>query len=276
MTPAGSGARVVVLGCGFTGEAITRIAAAKGYVATATTRAPARAEALRAAGFHAVVAATPSEIARVPRSGDLVAVTFPPDDPTDALVAESLRAALGAVYISSTSVYGAARGRVDDATPVDPHAPRSAPRLAAESRYLGAGATVLRAPGIYGPGRGLHVRVASGRYRLPADGSRVVSRIHVDDLAALAFAALERGVRGRVLVVGDDAPVPQREVVAWLAERLGVPMPASVPLDEVDESLRADRAVDASEAKRALGVSLRYPTYREGFEACFAQTGASR
>ena len=44
----------------------------------------------------------------------------------------------------------------------------------------------------------------------------------------------------------------------------GVPLPPFVPLESVHESLRADRRIDASRALATLGVTLRYPTYREG------------
>ena len=49
-----------------------------------------------------------------------------------------------------------------------------------------------------------------------------------------------------------------------IAERHGIPMPPSVPADTLHESLRADRAIDPRRALGRLGVTLRYPSYREG------------
>jgi hypothetical protein len=49
-----------------------------------------------------------------------------------------------------------------------------------------------------------------------------------------------------------------------VCETYGAEMPPSVPLDSVHASLRADRAVDASRAWSVLGVSPRYPSYRDG------------
>lgn len=258
----------MVLGCGFTGEAIARRAMLDGWDVMTTTRSPEKASRLRDEGVPTVVAELPGDLAGVLLMGDRVAVTFPPDGHTDHDVAERLRSASSVVYVSSTGVYGDATGRIDGKTPTSPQEGRIALRLAAERSYLDIGGLVLRAPGIYGPGRGLHERIRSGQYRLPGDGSRAVSRIHVDDLARFVLAALERGRPGSVFAVGDDAPVPQREVVAWLVELLGVPTPPSVPIDRVDETLRHDRQVDPSEAKRELGVELTYPTFREGFRKC--------
>ena len=237
-----------------------------------TTRSSEKAIELGRRGIPASVVELPDGLRSLLVETDSVAVTFPPDGRTDASVAAQLRDVAGVVYISSTGVYGEATGRIDARTKTSRDEGRIATRLAAERSYLDIGGVVLRAPGIYGPGRGLQERVRSGNYRLPGDGSRAVSRIHVDDLAQFVLAALERRPPGAIFVVGDDAPGPQREVVAWLVDRLGVPMPPSVPLDEVDETLRHDRRVDPTEAKRVLGVVLAYPTFREGFAACLGQT----
>ncbi len=62
----------------------------------------------------------------------------------------------------------------------------------------------------------------------------------------------------------------QIEVIRWLCDRLRLPLPSEAPLDEVAPTLRHDRAVDNAHIKRALSMSLEFPTYREGFEACLA------
>jgi nucleoside-diphosphate-sugar epimerase len=242
----------------------------------ATVREEARARVLAASGVEAwVVAALETEGVRelVPEGAEVL-VAFPPDGATDARIAPALAHARAVAYLSTTGVYGPARGCVDENTPVDRATPRAALRLAAEDAYRAVGAVVLRAAGIYGPGRGLHVRIARGDFRVPGDGGNVVSRIHVEDLAELALAALARGRRGAVYTVADDAPVPQIEAIAWLCARLGVPRPPSVPVEEAAEALRHDRRVSNARAKRELQVRLRYPSYREGFAACLEADAA--
>jgi nucleoside-diphosphate-sugar epimerase len=188
-------------------------------------------------------------------------VTFPPDGATDALLAPALARARGLVYVSTTGVYGP--GDVDDTTPVS-EAPsaRARLRLDAERAWRAAGATVLRAPAIYGHDRGLHVRIREGKHRIPGDGTRYISRVHVEDLTSFLLAALR--VRAETFVVGDDEPARHIDVVSYVCRHLGLPMPEHAPLESVDETLRADRRVDASRAKRVLGVTLRYPNYRVG------------
>src|SRR5262249_40147588 len=95
-----------------------------------------------------------------------VLVAFAPDGRTDAALAPALARAR-VVYVSTTGVYGRARGHVDETTAVDPSEPRAADRLAAERAYRDLGATVLRAAGIYGPWRGLHRRLLGGDFKIP-------------------------------------------------------------------------------------------------------------
>jgi nucleoside-diphosphate-sugar epimerase len=263
-------APLVVLGCGFTGVEAARLALADGRRVIGSTRSAARAVELAALGIEARVIPrldAAAVTALVP-AGAEVLVTFPPDGLTDGALAPALTAARAVVYISSTAVYGAASGSIDESVPVDPTAPRAAPRLAAEEAYRAQGGLILRAAAIYGPGRGLHVRLARGEHRLAGDGLAVVSRIHVTDLARLALAALDHGAHGAIFNAADATPAPQIEVITWLAARIGVPVPPSVPAESLHETLRHDRAIDGSRGRRELGVALVYPSYVEGFEAC--------
>jgi nucleoside-diphosphate-sugar epimerase len=253
--------RVVVLGAGYAGLAILRRAREAGLRALGTTRDAQRATALTKDGLEVFCGAVCD--ASFLRAQDHVVVTFPPDGLSDAALAPMLRAVAAVTYLSTTGVYDDRRGVIDDATPL-PDAPstRATARLAAEEAYRNVGATVLRCPGIYGPDRGLHVRVVSGKHRIPGDGTRFTSRIHVDDLATLALAA--GAVHCETFVVGDEAPAPHGDVVRWICRAWGVPLPPYAPLEEVHETLRADRRVDARRALQVLGVTLRYPTFREG------------
>jgi nucleoside-diphosphate-sugar epimerase len=270
---------LLVLGAGPTGRALVRAAVVTGRRTLATTRDPARLAALATLGAEAVALSSPPRAAEVLGAvppGTDVAVTFPPDGETDAVLAAALGKHAGAiVYVSSTAVFGEVSGRIDDDTPVAPPSARDARiarRIDAEEAWRAAGATVLRAPAIYGPENGLHRRLRAGEHRITEDGARRVSRIHVEDLATLILAALKRARTAgpSTYVVGDHAPAPQREVVHWLCVRMGLPLPPSVPASAAAPTLRADRAVDSSRALRELGVALRYPTYREGFAQILA------
>lgn len=256
--------RLLVLGVGYAGE---HILAARGRESSlGLVRREVRRAELEARGLDAE--RTDELASRVLALADEtthVVVTFPPDGATDQHVADALsKARLGAVtYLSSTVVYGERRGVVDDETPVtEAPSPAAALRLSAEEAWRSLGATILRCPAIYGPERGLHVRVLAGLHKVAGDGSGATSRIHVEDLAALALAA-PRAPR-RTFVVGDAEPARQRDVVDWIVETYGVSQPPSVPAAMVHETLRGDRRVDGRGALEALGVTLRYPSFRDG------------
>ena len=265
--------RLLILGCGYAGAAIARLGRERGLTVVANVRSDARAAALRGEGFEVLQRAALDEtVAGYVSPSTHVVIAFPPDGSTDTCVAAGLADAVRVTYLSSTGVYGDHRGVVDDTTPVPAPTPsdRGAKILAAEQVYRGAGATVLRCPALYGPERGLHARVLRGEHRIPGDGTRFLSRIHVEDLAQLVLASLPRGV---TMVVGDLEPAPHGDVVRFVSEAYGVPMPPFVPLESVHESLRADRRVDASRALRASGITLRYPSYKDGMSP--AATGLS-
>lgn len=269
--------RLVVLGCGFAGSALARRRALAGGRVLGVVRRQSEAESLAAQGIMATVAPalSPALVAEMVGEGDSVAVCFQPDGRTDALIAPAVAHARAVAYLSSTGVYGERVGRIDEDTPLDLSSERALARAEAEARWRGVGATVLRAAGIYGPGRGLHRRVLEGRHALPDGGWRVVSRVHVDDLAAILDACLARALRGETFVVADATPVPQREVVAWLCARLGVATPEGATGEGVPETLRHDRAVISEGVLRATGVTLSYPGYQEGFAQCLAAEGVA-
>jgi nucleoside-diphosphate-sugar epimerase len=72
----------------------------------------------------------------------------------------------------------------------------------------------------------------------------------------------------QVFNVVDDLPVRKAEVVAWLAERLGLPVPgfsgAAVPGRRPDPP---DRAVSNAKIKEELGWFPRFGDFRAGYEA---------
>jgi len=257
-------ARVLILGCGYAGLRVLQLARTRGLPVVASVRSLERVVPLQAAGAQVLLAARlGSEIEPYLTADTRVVVAFPADAETDGWLAPQLAAVHSAVYVSSTGVYGELRGRLDDSTPLPAASDARTRRLqAAEAAYRRAGATVLRCPAIYGPDRGLHVRVLRGEHRIAGDGTHYLSRIHAVDLAQLALSEAE--TRGESFVVGDLQPAPHIEVVEFICRTYGVALPEFAPPSELHASLRADRAVDPARALARLGVSLCYPSYRQG------------
>lgn len=278
-------ATVIVLGCGYTGGRVARLLLARGDRVVATSR---RADALgglaaRGARVVGVEAGDRSSLEALRDAsagpGARVLVSVPPQagpagprDPT-----ADLLAALGApparvVYLSTTAVYGRIEV-VDERTAPAPVDAAGEARLSAE-RAARAGpwtALVLRPAAIYGPGRGLHATLRAGRRPRAVDLDRVVSRVHVDDLAALAVAAIDADVTG-AFPVADEEPASTR-AVARFCEGLGLPGLGSDDAPAAPPGWTG-RRVDGRAAFRALGVRLSFPSFRVGIPAALAEERA--
>lgn len=276
---------ILLLGCGFTGERVARRLLARGARVIAASRTPESLTSLAEAGaqVYRMDLAEPETLARLARHLPrevLVLHSIPPvssgtsgelRDPTPQLLEALGQRPARMVYISTTGIYGD-RPLVDETSPVAPRLPTHFLRLEAE-RLVQAGswpALVLRPAGIYGPGRGVHIRIKNGTYKLGGDGHNYLSRIYVDDLAAHCEAGLlTPGVTG-AYPVADERPATSLEMATFCAGLLGLPLPPSVPFEELPVTLQANRKVDGRAIRQLLGIKLAYPSYREGIPAALA------
>lgn len=249
---------ILILGCGYTGERVAKRFLAKGARVTATTRHPRRL-----ANLGAEIISTndlPSHV----RKGMLVLHSIPPDGPAGLL--DSLKNnAARVVYLSSTSVYGGA-SLVNEVTAADATSERARARLEIE-RSIAEGpwsSLILRPAAIYGPGRGVHESIKLGTHSL---SDRFVSRIHVDDLATHAEAALLSTTRG-AFPVADEEPCTSLEIAHFCARLLNLPVTGvDHPGTGRAPRFAMNRRVDGSAIRRVLGITLKYPSYRVGIPA---------
>ena len=112
----------------------------------------------------------------------------------------------------------------------------------------------------------------SGRAQRIVKQGQVFSRAHVEDIAQVLKASMERPDPG-IFNVADDEPAPPQDVIAFAADLLGLPPPPEVAFEEADLSPMArsfyseSKRVRNDRIKTELGIRLRYPTYREGLRA---------
>jgi nucleoside-diphosphate-sugar epimerase len=209
--------------------------------------------------------------------------SVPPDqagDPVLDLHGEDIAAARGLRwigYLSTTGVYGdRAGGWVDEAAQLLPTGERGRRRVDAETRWLelqrrhGSPVHIFRLAGIYGPGRNVLDTVRSGAARRIEKPGQVFSRIHVSDIAQVLRASIAKPEPGAIYNVCDDDPAPPADVIAFACGLLGVPLPPSVPIEQAELSEMAlsfyadNKRVSNRRIKEELGVSLRFPSYRDG------------
>jgi hypothetical protein len=218
---------------------------------------------------------------------DAALVSIPPDENGDPVLrvfgddfahAPHLRSI---VYLSTVGVYGDCGGAwVDEETPAKPGSARSRERLDAEQAWQQLGArrgipvAILRLAGIYGPGQNALVQIARGNARRIIKPGQVFNRIHVDDIAQAVDTAFSRDASG-IFNVADDEPTPPGEPMAFAAQLMGVEPPPEIRFEDAAPAMspmalsfwQECRRVKNEKLKRALGVTLLYPTYREGLRA---------
>jgi nucleoside-diphosphate-sugar epimerase len=163
-----------------------------------------------------------------------------------------------------------------------PSSLRGRRRLDAERAWQALGdrtaksVSIFRLPGIYGPGRSAIDDLLEGTARRIVKPGQVFNRIHVEDIATAVEAAISRQAPGGVYNLTDDEPSPPQDVVAYAAELLGVPCPPELEFEKAELSPMArsfyaeSKRVSNGKLKSELGVTLAFPTYREGLQAIAA------
>jgi 2-alkyl-3-oxoalkanoate reductase len=205
---------------------------------------------------------------------------------TDALLAAAREAGVRRFVAQSFAPYLYARqgGLVKtEADPVDQAPPPNTGQTYAAIAHLeraatGFGGIALRYGAFYGAANdGLIEPVRKRQLPIVGDGGGLLPWLHLDDGAAATVLALEHSGPAIYNIVDDEsAPVrdwlpvlasalgaqPPRHAPAWLARLLAGP--AAVVL-----ATQARGAANAK-AKRELGWTLRYPSWRTGFPAVYS------
>lgn len=273
-------------GHGYSASALTRLIAPLGWWLHGTTRDAARLDSIAAQGVtpllwpgsdprpaltettHLLLSIAPDE------NGDPVIGAFGSDL---AQIAPNLE---WVGYLSTTGVYGDHQGGwVDETTPLTPSTRRGHHRVLAERQWLETGVPlhIFRLAGIYGPGRGPFAKVRRGTARRIIKPDQVFSRIHVDDIAQTLLASINRPNPGAIYNVCDNDPAPPQDVLAHAADLLGMPPPpeedyATAEMTPMARSFYAEsKRVHNDRIKQELGVSLLYPSYRDGLPALLTE-----
>ncbi|WP_018874366.1 SDR family oxidoreductase [Thioalkalivibrio sp. ALJ7] len=175
------------------------------------------------------------------------------------------------VFVSSTSVYGADDGRwVDETSPTEPtrfsgRCLREAEQLLSDSPVPGV---VVRFGGIYGPGRDYHLRKVREGIRGLHEPPVWTNRIHRDDCVGLLTHLFHLDHPDSIYLGVDDAPVLRHELLAWLAQEMGLDTPGTTP-PMPEGAVHGKRCGNAR--LHASGYHLQYPDYQTGYRALLDQ-----
>jgi 2-alkyl-3-oxoalkanoate reductase len=210
---------------------------------------------------------------------------------TDALLAAAREAGVSRVVAQSFASLRYARegGWVKneddplDTVPIEGMRETSAAMSYVDDAVTAAGGIALRYGSFYGAGDDGSVKpVRKRQFPIVGDGGGVTSFIHLDDAAAATVLALEQDGPAIYNVV-DDEPAPVRVWLPLLAEALGAKPPRRLPVwlarmfaGEPGVVMGTEaRGASNAKAKRELGWTLRYPSWRQGFVDVYANRTAS-
>lgn len=286
------GRRMAIFGCGYVGGEVARQAISRGWEVTALTRNAAKAEALREAGVHVVVADLSTDdwhpnfpdkfdhVLNAVSSGGAGLAGYQRSYVLGMQSIQRWATASGGhstfVYTSSTSVYPQDGGVVVDETCSTDGAGESAQVLLAAERLAAAAAFrrvfILRLAGIYGPGRH-HVLDQVRTGQIAGRGDHRLNLAHRDDIVAAIWAAFGASdeIEGGILNVADDGAVTKAELAGYLAHQLGLPPPTFTGLPMSGRRrVTPDRVIANRRLKSVLGWRPQYPTFREGYKKMLA------
>jgi len=205
---------------------------------------------------------------------------------TDALLAAARKANVHRFVAQSFAPYRYARQggpiKTED-DPLDPTSPPNTQQSFAAMAYLDRAVTefggiALRYGGFYGDAHdGWSELVRKRRVPIVGDGGGIFSWVHLDDAAAATVLALEHPGPAVYNIV-DDEPAPMREWLPALAHALNAKPPRRFPAwlarlvgGQAAVVIGTEvRGASNAKAKRELGWTLRYPSWRTGFPATYS------
>ena len=282
-----------ICGMGYLGLRVARKALQRGMRVTGLTRSAEKAETLRAEGFHMVASdlAGRDWHAEVSPTVDFVLNCVAAGDGGPEgyrrTYLEGMRSLMQwcgrgfsgrLIYTSSTGVYPFSDGEwVTEETPFEPP-PGKGEILRRAERVLQTdgpdGWTILRLAGIYGPGRHyLLNQILSGHSELPGEGETCLNLIRVEDICAAIWEIwrADKTALNAIYNVVDDRPSPKREVVEWLAQKTGRPVPRFNPEKSIRQRRLPNgklphRKISNAKLKSATNWRPQFATYGLGFQ----------
>ncbi len=280
--------KLCIAGCGYTGSLVARLALEQGWSVATQLRDAEKAAELADLGAEICLCSLDAleDIPILPVAERMLLYSVPPQGGGSIdLRARHFCAALERdqvmptriVYLSATSVYGDTGGQmVTEQSVAEPTSAMGKRRLDAERLFQEFGqkhalsVVILRVSGIYGRGRLPLMQINQGQPLLQENLAKPSNRIHVEDLAQVCLAALERG--NGVYNVSDGHPSSMTAYFNACADALGKPRQPQVDLAEARRVMppllfsyfMESRVVDNSRMLKELGITLGYPTMHDG------------
>ena len=261
--------RLLLIGHGYLGEAITREFREQGWEVTATSLS----------GDHDTLpcdVGNPDHVAKLPQADFIVHCAASGRGGAEAyqhVYVDGCRnliekfPATPLLFTSSTSVYAQTDGSaVTEESAAIPDRETGHLLREAEQITLAAGGVVARLAGIYGPGRSVILKkFLSGEAIIEENGRRFLNQIHRDDAArAICHLAITKATG--VFNVSDSTALSQLACYEKLSEIFSRPLPPSGPRDLHRKRGWTHKQVSNTKL-RAAGWQPRFPSFIDAITA---------
>lgn len=178
------------------------------------------------------------------------------------------------LYFSTTAVYGDCKGQwVDETAELRPNNDRGVRRVNAEQQILHyakrhhTDLTILRVAGIYGTERLPREKLVAGMTVVKPEQSSWSNRIHVEDLAYIAFTAMNKSRGINIFNVADSSPSTSADYVLQVAKHFKLPLPELIDCADAQQHLSPmalsfladDKRVCNKKILTTFNIKLRYP-----------------
>ena len=277
--------RVLIYGYGYVARFLSEKIIANGNTVLATTRDPNKINVQ----IDKLTLIHPDKVnSKLVDYGDEIThliVSVPPNESGDIFLKQYKDSLLNMSslkwigYLSATNVYGDHNGEyVSEFSSLKGTTSKGINRIKAEGQWTEHSKEnnlplhIFRIAGIYGPERNIYKRIKLNKFNHIIKNDQYFSRIYISDLVNILFASMNKPNPINIYNIADDTPSSICDVVDFICQKTSCTIPEKISFEDLDKKQQQDsfylenKRINNRLLKEDLGIILKYPSYREGYE----------
>ena len=277
--------RVLIYGYGYVARFLSEKIIANGNTVLATTRDPNKINVQ----IDKLTLVHPDKVnSKLVEYGDEIThliVSVPPNESGDIFLKQYKDSLLNMFnlkwigYLSATNVYGDHNGEyVSEFSSLKGTTSKGINRIKAEGEWTEHSKEnnlplhIFRIAGIYGPERNIFERIKLNKFNHIIKNDQYFSRIYISDLVNILFASMNKPNPINIYNIADDMPSSMCDVVEFICQKTSCTIPEKISFEDLDKKQQQDsfylenKRINNRLLKEDLGIILKYPSYREGYE----------
>ena len=277
--------RVLIYGYGYVARFLSEKIIANGNTVLATTRDPNKINVQ----IDKLTLVHPDKVnSKLVDYGDEIThliISIPPNESGDIFLKQYKDSLLNMSnlkwigYLSATNVYGDHNGEyVSEFSSLKGTTSKGINRIKAEGQWTEHSKEnnlplhIFRIAGIYGPERNIFERIKLNKFTHIIKNDQYFSRIYISDLVNILFASMNKPNPINIYNIADDMPSSMCDVVDFICQKTSCTIPEKISFEDLDKKQQQDsfysenKRINNRLLKEDLGIILKYPSYREGYE----------